>query len=37
MEHRGIQMYVLETEAAVQRYNELRETKRVGGLFHSTC
>lgn len=34
---RGIQVHVLQTEAAVQRYNELRETARVGGLFHSTC
>lgn len=34
---RGVQVHVLQTEAAVQRYNELRETEPVGGLFHSTC
>jgi hypothetical protein len=27
----------LQTEAAVKRFNELRETLPVGGLFHSTC
>ena len=37
LQDRGIQVYVLQTEAAVQRYNELRETERIGGLFHSTC
>ena len=25
------------TEAAVKRFNELRESLPVGGLFHSTC
>lgn len=34
---RGVQVHVLQTEAAVRRYNELRPTQRVGGLFHSTC
>ncbi len=33
----GIEAEVLETEAAVKRFNELRETLPVGGLFHSTC
>ncbi|MGI9437958.1 MAG: Mth938-like domain-containing protein [Geminicoccaceae bacterium] len=28
---------VLQTEAAVNRFNELRERVPVGGLFHSTC
>jgi hypothetical protein len=27
----------LQTEAAVERFNELRENIAVGGLFHSTC
>lgn len=34
---RGIAVQVLQTEAAVQRFNELRESMPVGGLFHSTC
>lgn len=32
-----IQVEVLQTEAAVERFNELRESIAVGGLFHSTC
>ena len=34
---KGIKVEVLQTEAAVQRFNELRESMPVGGLFHSTC
>jgi hypothetical protein len=37
LEDKGISVHVLQTEKAVQRYNELRQTERVGGLFHSTC
>ena len=37
LKERNIATYILPTEAAVQRYNELRETEAVGGLFHSTC
>ena len=33
----AIQVEVLQTEAAVERFNELRENIAVGGLFHSTC
>jgi hypothetical protein len=33
----GIKAEVLQTEAAVERFNELRERMPVGGLFHSTC
>ena len=33
----GIKVEVLQTEAAVARFNELRESMPVGGLFHSTC
>jgi hypothetical protein len=33
----GIEAEVLQTEAAVERFNELRESMPVGGLFHSTC
>lgn len=37
LEGKGVAVEVLQTEAAVERYNALRETARVGGLFHSTC
>jgi hypothetical protein len=37
LEELGIETHVLETRAAVARYNALRETAAVGGLFHSTC
>jgi hypothetical protein len=34
----GVQTDVLQTDRAVERYNELaREGRAVGGLFHSTC
>jgi hypothetical protein len=33
----GIKVELLQTESAVQRFNELRENVPVGGLFHSTC
>jgi len=33
----GIEVEVLQTEAAVERFNALRKTRPVGGLFHSTC
>jgi hypothetical protein len=32
-----IPVEILQTEDAVQRFNELRENIAVGGLFHSTC
>ena len=35
--NKGIQVDVLQTEAAVQRFHVLRENMPVGGLFHSTC
>jgi hypothetical protein len=34
---KGIEAEILQTEAAAKRFNELRETLPVGGLFHSTC
>lgn len=37
LEEAGVEVHVLPTEQAVERYNELRETRLVGGLFHSTC
>jgi hypothetical protein len=33
----GIEAEILQTEAAVKRFNELRESIPTGGLFHSTC
>ena len=33
----GIEVPVLQTKAAVERFNELRENVPVGGLFHSTA
>jgi hypothetical protein len=35
--NKGIAVEVLQTETAVERFNELRESVPVGGLFHSTC
>lgn len=38
LEEEGVGVHVLQTEDAVERYNELRdEGEPVGGLFHSTC
>ncbi len=37
LEQQGIEVHVLESSAAVERYNELRETEQVGALIHSTC
>jgi len=37
LREREIRVYVEETKAAVERYNQLAKTERVGGLFHSTC
>lgn len=33
----GVAVHVLQSEAAVDAYNRLREQGRVAGLFHSTC
>ena len=37
LEDRGVSAHVRHTEEAIQLYNELRETERVGALIHSTC
>lgn len=38
LEARGVQVYVLQTEQAIQRYNELAASNHaVGALIHSTC
>ena len=34
---KGVEVRLLQTEAAVKCFNELAETAPVGGLFHSTC
>ena len=33
----GVEVDILENKEAVRRYNAVRETEPVGGLFHSTC
>lgn len=38
LDEAGVETHVLETEQAVERYNELQAAEEpVGGLFHSTC
>jgi hypothetical protein len=37
LKSRGIPAHVLQTEEAVRLYNQLAETQRAAGLFHSTC
>ena len=37
LDDQAVAVEVLQTEVAVQRYNDLRESIPVGGLFHSTC
>jgi hypothetical protein len=33
----GTTVHVMQTEKAVEKYNQLREATSIGGLFHSTC
>jgi hypothetical protein len=38
LDDHGVEAYVLQTEEAVEQYNELQDANEaVGGLFHSTC
>jgi hypothetical protein len=37
LQNLGIPVYLEETRAAVELYNELADKRAVGGLFHSTC
>ena len=37
LDEQGVDTEVLETNAAVERYNELAEDTPVGALIHSTC
>jgi hypothetical protein len=34
---RGIELIVLETPKAIERYNELSKVKKVNALIHTTC
>ena len=34
---RGVETHVLPTKEAVRLYNELRDSRPVGALIHSTC
>jgi hypothetical protein len=37
LEGQGVEVHVLESAAATERYNELSKTEPVGALIHSTC
>ena len=37
LEGRGVAFEILQTERAVERYNELAGSERVAALIHSTC
>ena len=37
LEDRGVSTHIRQTGEAIQLYNELTETERVGALIHSTC
>jgi len=37
LEEQDVEAHVLQTEEAVELYNQLRQDQKVGGLFHSTC
>jgi hypothetical protein len=37
LEEGGVSAHVRQTGEAIELYNELRETERVGALIHSTC
>lgn len=37
LEERGVEVHVLATDEAVERYNELAEERPAAALIHSTC
>ncbi|SHE36281.1 hypothetical protein SAMN05443144_101135 [Fodinibius roseus] len=37
LKQHAVPYHILQTEAAVAKYNKLRETKPAGALIHSTC
>jgi hypothetical protein len=37
LEEQSVAVHVAETRKAIELYNSLADSQRVGGLFHSTC
>lgn len=37
LNQKGVEYHILQSEEAVEKYNELRKDHRVGALIHSTC
>ncbi|MCD4698305.1 MAG: Mth938-like domain-containing protein [Bacteroidales bacterium] len=37
LKKKNIEVFIRNTEEAIKVYNQLRETKKVGALIHSTC
>ncbi|MDX1639570.1 MAG: MTH938/NDUFAF3 family protein, partial [Balneolaceae bacterium] len=37
LKNNGVDYFILQTEKAVEKYNELRKTRPAGALIHSTC
>ena len=37
LEKKGIETHLLQTEEAIQLYNDIRRNERVAALIHSTC
>lgn len=37
IEKKGIELIVLDTPGAIERYNEISKTKKVNALIHTTC
>ena len=37
LHERGVEVHVLQSEDAIAKYNELRATRAVGAVIHSTC
>jgi hypothetical protein len=37
LQEKGIHVFVLQTEAAIEKYNTLRVSQALGALIHSTC
>lgn len=37
LEEQGVEVHVLQTEAAIEKYNQLTSSEQVGILIHSTC
>ncbi|MFH5885361.1 Mth938-like domain-containing protein [Halalkalibaculum sp. DA3122] len=37
LQNNGVEYHILQSEKAVDKYNELRKDRPVGALIHSTC